>query len=232
MRVRAAPPGVGQQHESEQPGYLAVIRKESTHLAGEADRFRGQFAALQVGPGRRRIALVEDQVQHVQHDRQPRDPLGLRGEREGDMARLDLLLGTADPLGDSRVRDEEGAGDLRGRKSADRAQGQRELRRRGKGRMSAEKEKRQRVVLFGGDLLGVGRRLDVFAGQLCRRPLLAAPSSLVAAQLVGQPANGDRDQPAARVLGDSLLGPLERGREQGLLYGVLSQVEVAVTANE
>jgi len=74
--------------------------------------------------------------------------------------------------------------------------------------------------------------IDVFAGQLCRRPLLAAPSSLVAAQLVGQPANGDRDQPAARVLGDSLLGPLERRREQGLLDGVLSQVEVAVAANE
>ena len=36
----------------------------------------------------------------------------------------------------------------------------------------------------------------------------------------------------ARVLGDSLLGPLERRREQRLLHGVLGQVEVAVAANE
>ena len=63
-------------------------------------------------------------------------------------------------------------------------------------------------------------------------PLLAPPPSLVAAQLVGQPAGRHCDQPATWIPGDALIRPLERGGEHGFLHGVLGQVEVAAAADE
>ena len=52
------------------------------------------------------------------------------------------------------------------------------------------------------------------------------------AHLVHQAARGDRDQPAARVIREPAGRPLLRGREQGLLTGVLAQVELPVPAHQ
>ena len=72
------PPGVGEQHEREQAGDLAVAGQPGVQLAGQPDRLRGQVGAVQGGARAGRVALVEDQVQHVQHraDAAPRAPPG------------------------------------------------------------------------------------------------------------------------------------------------------------
>ena len=85
----------------------------------------------------------------MQHDLQTSRAHGLGWKAEWDVAVLDALLGTADALRDGRFGDEEGARDFRRREPSDRAQCERELRRRGEGGMSAEKEQGQRVVFFG-----------------------------------------------------------------------------------
>ena len=56
--------------------------------------------------------------------------------------------------------------------------------------------------------------------------------ALIAAQLVGQPPRGDRDQPAARVVRHALARPLDGGGQQRLLDGVLAGVELAVAPDE
>src|SRR5262249_61545056 len=48
-----------------------------------------------------------DQVADVQDDLSPYGPLGLCWKAERDAAVLDALLGTADALGDRRLRDEK-----------------------------------------------------------------------------------------------------------------------------
>ena len=58
-------PGVGEQHEREQAGDLVVAGREPVQQPGQPDRLVGELGALQIGPGRGRVALVEDQVQDV-----------------------------------------------------------------------------------------------------------------------------------------------------------------------
>ena len=56
---------------------------------------------------------------------------------------------------------------------------------------------------------------------------LAPVTGDVAAQLVREAARCDRHEPAARVVGNAVHGPLDRGREECLLDRVLGGVERA-----
>ena len=82
------------------------------------------------------------------------------------------LLRPADPLGHRRLGDEEGAGDLGGRQAADRAQRERDLRRRGQRRVAAQEEQRERVVLVGAGS-SLGCRASNASGGVMRGGLLA-----------------------------------------------------------
>jgi hypothetical protein len=68
------PPGVGEEHEREQTGDLTIVRQEAVDRSGEADSFGRQVVTVEIGPRRRRVALVEDQIEHVQHDVQALGP--------------------------------------------------------------------------------------------------------------------------------------------------------------
>ena len=59
------------------------------------------------------------------------------------------------------------------------------------------------------------------------RDRLAAPPGQLGAELIDHAPGGDLDQPAARVVGHALLGPLQGGREQRLLDRVLRGGEIA-----
>jgi hypothetical protein len=61
--------------------------------------------------------------------------------------------------------------------------------------------------------------------------VFAASASLLATQHIGETAGGDRDQPALRVVRQTLTRPLRRRREHGLLHGIFGKVEVAVAAH-
>ena len=99
--------GVGQEHQREQAGHVAVVGQELMDLAHQADRFVRQIGAMQLGSRARRVALVEDQVQHVQHRAQPLRPLLGVGHAERDARGLDALLGAADALRRSSTRARE-----------------------------------------------------------------------------------------------------------------------------
>ena len=74
---------------------------------------RGQLGALQVGAGGRGVALVEDQVEHVQdHAAAARRARPRAAARTRTPAGLDALLGPADALGHGRLGHQERAGDL------------------------------------------------------------------------------------------------------------------------
>ena len=154
------------------------------------------------GPGARGVALVEDQVEHVQHDAQPLGALAARAAcSKPPPAALMLLLGPADALGHRRLGHEEGAGDLGRGQAADGAQGERELRRRRERRVAAEEEQGQRVVRArAAARRRAPARTASSAGTCAAAVSSRRRRACVAAQLVGQPARGDRDEPAARVL--------------------------------
>ena len=97
--------------------------------------------------------------------------------------------------------------------------------------MAAAEQQGERVVAVGR--FGISRGTEQFGLRGCHRDqFLAGPPRLLAADLVHQPARGDRDQPATRVLRPPVGRPLQRGSEQGLLAGVLTQVELPVPAHQ
>jgi len=226
------PARVDQQHQREQAGHLAVVRQQVVDGAGEPDRLARELRALKVRARRRRVALVEDQVQDVQHGVEPLRALVLRRGSERRAGGLDALLGAADPLGHRRLGDEERAGDLRRRQAADRAQRERDL---GRGRergVAAEEQQRERVVLLLGEPRVRGRR-DRLVGRNARRGrVLAPPARGLAAQLVGQAPRGHGHQPRTGMLRQAVGGPRDGRGEQRLLHGVLGEVEAPEAADE
>ncbi len=170
------------------------------------------------------VALVEDQVEHVQDDPQPLLALRALRQAEGAAGRLDPLLGPADPGRHRGLRHQERAGDLGRGQATDGAQGQCRPGGRGERRMAAQEQQQQRVVGVR-DVLGLGRHLG--GG----RPLPVA-ARVVAAHLVDQPPAGDGRQPAARVVRYALGRPLQAGGEHGLLDRVLAALEPAVPADQ
>ena len=63
------PPGVGEQHQREQPGDLPVAGQQPADDPGQPDRLGRQVRAEQHGPGGGGVSLGEDQVEDVQDHR-------------------------------------------------------------------------------------------------------------------------------------------------------------------
>jgi hypothetical protein len=115
-------------------------------VPGEPDRFAGEADVVQRVALADRVALSEDQIQHVRHGGDPiRELAGGEGGQSGArLAQPGLRAG--DALGHGGLGDEEGAGDLCRAETAEGPQRQRDLRRRGEDRVAAEEEQGQVVV--------------------------------------------------------------------------------------
>jgi len=160
----------------------------------------------------------------VQHDAEACDALGCSRELEARTCSLDSLLRPADALRHGRLGHEEGMRDFRGRQAADRSQRERELRWSGDRRVAAEKEQRQHVVVTGR-LRRVGRL------EGCDR-LLAASAGVAAAPLVDQPPVRHGHEPGQRALGNTLVRPLRRRRQERFLHRVFAGVELPAAPHE
>ena len=175
-------------------------------LAGQPDRLRGEVDVAGV-------ALVEDEVQHAQHR------ADVAGRVEADAGHG--ALGPADPLRHRRLGDEVGRGDLPGGEPADRAQRERDGRRRRQRRVGAEEVQLQRVVDLRARA-GRGLRLDQ---HLPRR------RAAVGAGGVEELPPGHGDQPGLRVP-RRVVRPRRTASTQRLLHGVLGRREVGSAADE
>ncbi len=183
-----------------------------------------------VGAGAGGIALVEDEVEHVQDGVEPGLQLLRRRPRERHARRLDAGLGAADALRHRRFGHEERAGDLGRGQAADRAQGEGDGRRAGERRMTAHHQQVQRVVLVRGSD-GVRRRRRL-GRHLEHHDCFAAAAGDLGADLVGQASGGDVDQPPARIGRQAVARPLPRRRQQRLLHRVLGGREIAEAADD
>lgn len=101
--------------------YLAV------QCSSEVDRFVTQILTERIVAMGRRIALVEDQHDHPQHDREPPFEIVIVGRPQGDAGVSDLAAGPNKALLDCRRGDVQGACDLCRPEATDRAQGECDL---------------------------------------------------------------------------------------------------------
>src|ERR1700722_4966500 len=104
------------------------------------------------------IALVKDQIEHMQHRAKPLRPLLIGGQSERGSGRLDALFGATDSLGHGCLGHQEGVRDLRGCKATHGAQGESNGRWLAEGGMTAHEKQDERVILFNVSVnLGYGR---------------------------------------------------------------------------
>jgi hypothetical protein len=220
--------GVGEQHQAEQSGGLGVVGQESVQESGQPDRLGGEVDVVEGRPGACRVALVEQQVQHVTDHAEPLLALLAGRWLEPGSGGADALLRPADPLSDGGLRHQERRGDLRGAQAGDRAQRERELGRWRQRRVAAQEQQVKRVVRVLV-LVPAGRRV---ADGVQGRHRLPAPAGAVGTPAVDQCPAGDGQQPGPWPVRNPLDRPLPRRGEQRLLGGVLAQVELAVPAYE
>jgi hypothetical protein len=91
-RSRRAP-RVDQQHQREEARDLAVVGQQPVRNPRHPDRLVGELGAVQLGAGGARVALVEDQVQHMEHEAHASRPLLATRQPERLTGRLDAPFG-------------------------------------------------------------------------------------------------------------------------------------------
>ena len=131
------------------------LRREFGQHAAQAQRLVAQRRAHPVLARGRRVALVEDQVDDLQHRGQPLAPASSpRGTSKGTLGLAERALGAHDALRDRRLGHQVGAGDLVRRQAAQQLQRERDARFGGQHRMAGGEDQAQQVV---ADLVGAGR---------------------------------------------------------------------------
>ncbi|BDH57677.1 hypothetical protein MTP03_26160 [Tsukamurella sp. PLM1] len=116
------PAGVDEQHEGEQAGGFRVVGHVATQQARQADRLGREIGTHQPSARRRRVALVESEVEN-RADRRGTDLQVVGGgEFEPGSGPAELLFGPADPRRHGLLRDTVRVGDLRGAQASHGAQ--------------------------------------------------------------------------------------------------------------
>ena len=216
-------------HQRDEAVHLRLLRRELGQDAAEAQRVLAERRPHPVVAGGRRVALVEDEVDDLEHRRQPRGELVAARHLERDLRLGQRPLGADDALGDGRLRDEERARDLLGRQAAEQAERERDARLGGEHRMAGGEHEAQQVV---ADVV-VERGVEIRHGHLLLRLelvaelLVLALEQLAPAQQVDRAMLGGGHEPGARVVRDARLRPLLERGDQRVLRELLGQADVA-----
>ncbi len=165
--VRVEPrlgPRVLQEHERCEPEHLRLRRKQPEEDPGQTDGLVAQRDAHVGAAARRRVPLVEEEVEDGGHGRQALRAFRRTRRLEGDLLRGDAVLGPRDPLLHRDVAHQERAGDLGNGEAADDPQREGDLLRGGELRVAAHEEQSEEVVavvrvveLLGERALGVAQ---------------------------------------------------------------------------
>ena len=202
--------------------------------AAESKRIFAEGGAHPVVAGGGRVALVEDQIDDLEHRRQPRLELGAARHLERHLGVGERALGAHDPLLDRRLGGEKAARNLVGRESAEQAQRERDARFRREDRMARDEHEAKQIV---ADVV-VDRRVEIGSAflllplQLDAELLVLSVEHLATTELIDGATLGGVHEPRARVIWDSRLGPLIERREECVLREVLGQAHVAGHARE
>ena len=201
---------------------------------GRAGALRRAARAHPVVAGGRGVALVEDQVDRLEHRCQPLGQLAALGHldrhpRGGQSVRLARTMRCArsPPAPGTRGRSP-------GRQPASSRKRKRHPRLHRQHRVTGGEDQAQQVVAERvGDLGGeVGRVRLAAQLQVAPELLGLAPVHVGAAHAVDRAVLGRGHQPGAGVVGDAGLRPLLERRDQRLLREVLGEADVAHEARE
>ena len=205
-------------HQRQQAVDLGLAGHQRGEDPSEAQGVRAQRRADPVLAGARRVALVEHEVDHLEHRRQTLGQLVATRDLKRHARLAERALRAHDALRDRPLGDEKRPRDLRRRQAAQQTQRQRDARLPGQHRMARHEDQTQDIVLNvldPRDQVGLIELLEDF--QLAPDQLTLALERDLPAQCIDAPALGGGHQPCARPVRDARLRPLlERGDERVL----------------
>ena len=222
------------EHQRQQPEHLWLVGHQLGELAPEPDRLVGEIDANRGRRPGRQVRLVEDEVDHAQHPRQPVGQLGSRRHPVWQAGGLDLGLGAHEALRHGRDRRAEGGRDLVGRQPGDAAQRERDPAVGVEHRVAAREDQAQAVVVDTRRpaLLAVLHLVDLMAALERVGVTLAARPRRLSGETVEGAAARDRVHPPGRVGGPTVDRPAFRSQQPRVLQAVLGEREVAERADQ
>ena len=225
-------PGIVQQHQAQQPDGFR-FGQQFRQQAPEADGLGGKIGARQRFAGGRRIAFVENEIEHVQHGVEALRQLLARGHLIWDVRLGDFAFGAHDALRQRRRRHQKCACDFLRGQAADFAQRQGDTRVRRQRRMAASKNQAQPVIfeaVLRVQVITRVRRFPAFQmiGEGGQRGVKACPAA--------QPVDGFEasrgNEPGARILRHAIARPAFERRHERVMQGFFRQLEAAKQANQ
>jgi hypothetical protein len=212
--------------------YLGFVGHEGGEYAAEAERLAAELGPHPVLASGGRVALVEDEVDDLEHATQARQAILANRDLERDAGPGDGLFGPHDALGDRRLGDDIGPGYLGHREPADETKGKRHPGRHRQNWVAGDEDQADPVVV---DLLARHRAergiVPVAGGRTDR--LLAPDLSVLGrqpaltAECVDRLAFTHGGEPRAGVVRGPVAGPLAERVDQCILSKLLSQSGVA-----
>ena len=207
---------------------LGFIGHQPCQDASESQGVLAQGRSDPVVAGRRRVALVEDEVDHLQDGCEAGLKIGALRDLERNVGLGQRPFRAHDPLADRGLRDKERSGDLVCTKPSQETQRQGDPRIHRQHRVAADEHQPEQVVADRGI---VDRGVEIRGGPLVK--VEVAPQLFRLALERGSPAHGvDRPmlgrahQPGRRTIRDAGIRPLaDRGFER-VLGEILGQADV------
>ena len=187
--------------------------------------------ARERGARRRRVALVEDQIDHAQHGVEALRQLGALRHLVRDAGVADLGFRPDDPLRHRRCRGQERPRDLLGGQSADFTQREGHLRVGLQRRVAAGEDQPEPVVvqrLLAAPFDGRGGLSFQLGGQRGERRVEARPPPQCVDGL--EPSGGHQPRPRAGRY--AVARPLFEGGREGVVERLFGAVEVAEQADQ
>ena len=221
-------------HERHEAVHFRLGGRQLGENAAEAQRLLAELRAHPVIARRRRVPLVENEVDDRQHRGEALGKLRPARDLEGHALVGQRALGAHDALGDGRLRHEEGARDLLGLETGDEPQGQRHLRLPAEHRMAGGEHQPQQVVADVVVERGVevGHLRLAIRGQLVAQLGMLAVDQLGAAKAVERAMLGGGHQPGAGLVGDAGARPLLERGDEGVLRQLLGHADVTHHARQ
>ena len=225
-RARRAP-GFVEQHEREQADRLG-LGQQIDQQSSEPNRLARQVHPRHRLSRRRRIALVEHEIDHAQHAVEPLGQLRRLRDLIRNAGVADFCLRPHDALRERGRGAQERLRDLFGGEPADLAQRERDLRVRRERRVAAREDQTQPVVFdrFVARRRFVGDRLDLVD------PVLERVEARAPADAVDRLETPGGYEPGARVRGHAFARPLLERRPERLVKRFLGDVEIAEQPDE
>ncbi|MCY1297693.1 hypothetical protein D9M70_471440 [compost metagenome] len=224
--------GMLYHHQRRQPHDLRFRGKKLQQQTPEPDRLLAEIGRDAFRAVHRRIAFVEDEIDHRCDGGEPVGTIGNIGRFESKAGRRDAGLGAGDALFHRRFADEKGAGNLLDRKARDDAQSQRDLLGCRQSRIAADEQQPKNVVAILRAIQPVGEIalliLEIGEHFLRWQRRFAG----LTADLVDAAVAPDEDQPGGGIARRAALRPGLQCPDAGLLKCFLGRIEIAEIAQE